>query len=317
MRSRPLFPTADCRVPDADPRLPPLYPAPMPPGDSTPTPTPTVPDRLPCVGCGYDLIGLPEDGACPECGVAIGRSISGDHLFASSKEHRQKLASGAGEALVGVWAGWVTLVVTAGYLVVPTGRGGGVLIFELGLMGLAIAVALCASGHGWLRLTMADPQRIGDVTSRWVHRFVLRMYAWVLGYASPFLLIVWFVLDASDAATGRGGGWPILLVLSGMLLLPALALSGAIAGEVSRLARRLLEGDLADRARGLAATGWVGLGLVVVAAQFGWLAPGGMWWLLEPIAWGLAGIAVLSWAVQYHTLVRSLRIALAAVAARP
>jgi hypothetical protein len=34
-----------------------------------------VEEDLPCVGCGYNLRGLKEDGKCPECGLAIGESV--------------------------------------------------------------------------------------------------------------------------------------------------------------------------------------------------------------------------------------------------
>lgn len=281
-------------------------------------PPPTVSYPLPCVGCGYDLVGLAEDGPCPECGVPIGRSISGDHLVASSKEHREKLASGAGFALTGVWAGWVSLALLAVYALVTRSLYPYAAMIVSGPMALTMALALLASGQGWLRLTAADPDRIGDGTGRWVQRFVLRLYAWGIGNFGPVMVLLWFGLDAFSTMQGRPPPGPsVPLLLTALAFLPTLALSGPIAAEVSKLGRRLLEGDLADRSRGLAATGWAAFALVLVAAQFGWFALGGWWWMLEPIAWSLAGIAVLAWAIQYHTLVRFLRAALIPVAARP
>jgi hypothetical protein len=276
-----------------------------------PTPTPNIADRLPCIGCGYDLVGLPEDGACPECGVAIGRSVSGDHLLASSKEHRQRLARGAEYALGGVWAGWMSLALMPVYLLVDAPVATVPLI-------LTVSLALVGSGQGWLRLTAADPDRIGDGTGRWVQRFVLRLYAGGIGRLGPLLVVLWFGLDTFDRIQGRTPPGPnIPLVLTALACLPALALSGPIAREVSTLARRLLEGDLADRSRGLTATGWVAFGFVIVAAQFEWVTLAGPWWVLEPVAWTIAVVMVLAWAIQYHTLVRALRAALVPVAARP
>lgn len=279
--------------------------------------TPTVPDRLPCVGCDYDLVGLPEDGACPECGVAIGRSISGDHLFASGKAHRERLARGAQLALLGAWSGWLSATFMAIYALVAQAVGPYASLLVSGPMAIAMTVTLVASGQGWLRLTVADPDRIGDGSESWIQRLLLRLYAGVLGTLGPVLVIGWCAFDAIARTLGSVQGPPASVLLSAVLFLPTLALSGAIATEVMRLARRLLEGDLAERSRGLAPCGWVACGLVILAVQFVWFSPGGWWWLLEPVAWTVTGVALLAWGVQYHTLVRALRIALAAVAAPP
>ena len=45
--------------------------------DTTSIPEP-VGDTLACVGCGYDLRELSEDGVCPECGTPIARSRAGE-----------------------------------------------------------------------------------------------------------------------------------------------------------------------------------------------------------------------------------------------
>ena len=37
-------------------------------------------DDLACLACGYNLRGLLPDGACPECGTAVGRSTHGNLL---------------------------------------------------------------------------------------------------------------------------------------------------------------------------------------------------------------------------------------------
>lgn len=278
-------------------------------------PPPTVSYPLPCVGCGYDLVGLAEDGPCPECGVPIGRSISGDHLVASSKEFRQKLARGARLALQGAWAGWVSLTLLTLYALVAY-SGGPIANGAMAVpVAIAMAITFLASGVGWRELTAGDPDLIGDGGERWVLRFVLRLYALFLGYAAPFLVLAWLALESMSLSGGHGSAF--VLVPVAMATLPTLALSGAIAAEVSWLARRLLEGNLADNARGLAPTGWVALGLLIVAAQFSWIGFAGWWWLLEPFTWGFASVALLAWAIQYHTLIRSLRAALIPVAARP
>lgn len=50
--------------------------------------------RLACVTCGYDLRSLPSDGACPECGTAISRSLCGDRLAAADPAWLKTIALG-------------------------------------------------------------------------------------------------------------------------------------------------------------------------------------------------------------------------------
>ena len=55
-----------------------------------------------CVKCGYDLHGLRPDGACPECGTAVGRSIQGDCLYFAPPEWIEKLARGMNWIVAGI-----------------------------------------------------------------------------------------------------------------------------------------------------------------------------------------------------------------------
>lgn len=305
------------------PPTPPIPPE--PPTPNTPAGGPTIADPLPCVGCGYDLVGLGEDGVCPECGVAIGRSVSGDHLLASSKEHRGKLASGARLAVWGAWAGWVSLGLLAVDLVLDAGIGArpgvrtGPMVLAQVPLWLGMCTAFAFTGLGWIGLTRADPDRIGDGTSTWTRRMLLRGWA-VLTTSTGVLFLPYTLLAYAGVWIAITTKWPGGLEVARFGAIagwPMLAVSGVMAGAIDTLARRLLEGDLAGRSRGLAPMGYTALALLTVALAFDVMPLGGWWWLLEPIAWGLAGVAVLAWAIQYHTLVRALRVALAAVAARP
>ena len=281
----------------------------------------TVSYPLPCVGCGYDLIGLGEDGLCPECGVAIGRSISGDHLLGSSKEHCQKLTRGARLAVVGSWAAWVSLGLLAIDLVLDAGVGtGGVRTGPMVLAQVPLWLATCGAfaltGTGWFDLTRADPDRIGDGTRSWTTRLLLRGWAvlisaigmLVLPHLFLIQLAMWLVITPK---------WPggLEVIWFGIIAgWPMLAVSGVMSGAIDTLARRLLEGELAHRARGLAPAGYSALGLTAFALLLSVAPLAGWWWLMRPIAWAAAAVALLAWGVIYHTVVRALAVSLASVA---
>lgn len=60
---------------------------------------PTSPDAtlltsIRCIECGYDLIGLPESGVCPECGAPIVNTTRGTLLQYASPEYLAKLHKG-------------------------------------------------------------------------------------------------------------------------------------------------------------------------------------------------------------------------------
>ena len=296
-------------------------------------PPPTVTYPLPCVGCGYDLVGLAEDGPCPECGVAIGRSISGDHLFASSREHRRKLATGARLAVLGAWAGWVSLALLAvDVLVGATLPASGVRPWPLIVAQVPLWVGLSATGIltglGWYNLLRDDPDRIGDATRGWTLRKLLLGWAVYIVIVGALFQPIFFFTELAEWLRGLRT-WPDGHAVAGVTVLfgwPVLALAGTMANEIAILARRLLEGDLADRTKGLAIAGWIAFGLLVVPIAWSlatwpiWIfrgPPGWHWWLLDPVCHVLAGTASLAWAIQYHTLVRALRAALVPVAARP
>jgi hypothetical protein len=51
-------------------------------------------DEILCIKCAYNLRGMTLDGACPECGTAVGRSIKGDFLKFADPMWVSKLAKG-------------------------------------------------------------------------------------------------------------------------------------------------------------------------------------------------------------------------------
>ena len=274
--------------------------------------TPSVAYRLPCVGCNYDLFSLPEDGVCPECGLPIGRSLSGDHLFTSSADYRRLLARGARRAHVGAILGWVALAVGA-LSAMLHGPG-----LRLGWLALpALCAAVVPTALGWLALTRDDPEGVAKHNTAVAgERLFVRLWAMIALAGCIGLAAVWLVTLVSrpradaEAVTATAAA---AFVLIGT----AMAVSRDLARLLASMSRRLLEGELADRARGLMPAGYVALGLMSVALALTVAPLGGWWWLIRPISWAAAGLALLSWAVIYHTVIRAMAKALQAIAPAP
>ena len=64
---------------------------------------------LHCVGCGYHLRGLAEDGTCPECGTAVARSMRGDLLSAADPAWMRRVYRGQTLMVIGcmVMLAWI------------------------------------------------------------------------------------------------------------------------------------------------------------------------------------------------------------------
>jgi hypothetical protein len=62
------------------------------------------PEKILCIACGYDLRGLAEDGACPECGTSVARSRMGDRLAGADPGWLKRIALGQTMVSVGLSA---------------------------------------------------------------------------------------------------------------------------------------------------------------------------------------------------------------------
>lgn len=132
--------------------------------DSTPAnPAPvSVLDRaVRCVRCGYDLIGLPPTGVCPECGTPVERSMRGDLLRYCGEEYLASLHQGLFWIQTSIIISIITTVgmmllgiaALSGFLVpIPTG------LLEPTSKGLELMVSLMAV-HGWWCLSAPDPSQ--------------------------------------------------------------------------------------------------------------------------------------------------------------
>ena len=119
---------------------------------STPQPV-----RLVCRGCGYDLKGLAPDGVCPECGMAIARSLAASDLLEySSPEYVATLHKGTFIVLAAIIAMILCTFGMVGGAILGTAAGMGTGGIET-LFKLLLTLCAFASAYGWWLLSSPDP----------------------------------------------------------------------------------------------------------------------------------------------------------------
>ncbi len=159
-----------------------------------------------CVACGYALVGLAMDGVCPECGVAVERSLGKRLLHDVDAGYLRELSRGARCV---VWGAWLGLGVFFGSVVAIV--SGGVLqgmgqpipdewmmianriasvVFPL----IALAAAV-VSAIGWWKITTADPGAPPPTIDRGA---VIRKRARWLFVAGGALLMMIVLLEMSN-----------------------------------------------------------------------------------------------------------------------
>ncbi len=104
-------------------------------------------EDTPCVQCGYNLRGLTQDKACPECGTPIARSVFGDQLRYADPQWLHKLRFGTSLKLWNILIGWVIVIGTA-------------IIMAVGLSQTFVALlALVGAGIGlWATFLITTPE---------------------------------------------------------------------------------------------------------------------------------------------------------------
>lgn len=119
-----------------------------------------------CVSCGYDLRGLPAEGACPECATPIARSLLGDRLAGADVRwltlvHRgQKLAAWGLTILIAGFGAFVALPFWLLLLSIGSGnRLGGKVpwIVGFGLIGSVVLAGMGMMLAGAVLLTRQEP----------------------------------------------------------------------------------------------------------------------------------------------------------------
>lgn len=187
-----------------------------------------------CIKCGYDLTGLPQTGACPECGTRVADSLRGLLLRYSSPEYVAKLHRGVFMVVAAII---VQLLTSIGMFFVGMLGGMGV----AAPAGVAILLQLVSSGAslvilvGWWLFSEPDPRYTGGndgSTARKVLRVTLVIYG-----CSTLLTLTSAFLAPQQAGVG--------LAAAGLALVAALA--GLIAWAVNYFASMRYVGWLAQR----------------------------------------------------------------------
>lgn len=202
---------------------------------------------VPCRKCQYNLRGLAVDGRCPECGTPVGLSTRGDYLRYSDPAWVASLRTGVQLML------WAIVVSILGAVV------GGIVARAIGsrLLPTLISSAggLLSVAGGWL-LTTPDPSGLGEDrygTSRKVIRVTL-----AVGLVQQGLTFV-----------QQTGTFPPAINLLLTLTASGAALVGLVGTfatlhYLSKLALRIPDASLAERARSLVWAYGVPLGLLVL-----------------------------------------------------
>jgi len=128
---------------------------------------------LPCIACGYNLRGMTDTTMCPECGVAVGRSMRGDFLRFCDPRWVGQLAKGMNFIVASIVATILFIPIAIG-LTAATTTGNAAQQMEAIASIIALGISLLAL-IGYILLTTADPIEPirGTSTTRVVARFAL------------------------------------------------------------------------------------------------------------------------------------------------
>jgi hypothetical protein len=182
------------------------------------------PSRLRCYRCGYDLRGLPGDGNCPECGLAVERSAApASELWHAPPAWLAKLSWGARLVLLAPILGYVYGTRFARYVTSPR--------VEVHYLA-PVAFALMFAAGVWL---ITAPQPHVFQARRWAWRWALRAAS-----LSPLVMVVCYYLATSGRWANHSAN-PHLAGFVGLVPFPALLFF-----HLRRLARRVLNPSLAE-----------------------------------------------------------------------
>jgi hypothetical protein len=235
-------------------------------------------EEIACRSCGYALRGLPLNGACPECGTPVAKSIYGDLLRFCDPRWIERLARGAQvlvAALVTAVGGAILMVVVmaalAAMLTGSTGAAPGPWVFLAPVIVYGLIVGALQVLGCWL-LTSRDPG--SDESGKPINARVVARWCIVASAALSMLSLP--LQQQVSGPVAAVANTPALLLALSLALTMAQGLAN-LAGYVAlmlharALALRIPDDRLAGQARtvmwGYAIAGAIALvGSVMVAA---------------------------------------------------
>jgi len=198
-----------------------------------------------CRHCGYNLRGLSEMGACPECGTAVGRSLLGDQLRFSDPVWVRKLAKG----MTWIMWGFILSFLLMALVMVFAFAAPNLDIPVMSVLGLVPSLVMLV---GYWMVTTPEPG-VMDVGGLSLRSFV----RWPLITSTVISLTTEFITTFDPIVVESLEMCGSLIGLAGLICLFVYA---------RRLALRVPDENLA-RQTGVVMWGWViSLGVIVVSA---------------------------------------------------
>jgi len=253
----------------------------------------------PCRKCSYNLRGLSVGGRCPECGTPVGVSVMGDLLRFSNPQWLRKLQSGVKLIL---WSIVVAILGTLGVSILSIANPA---LRELTPVVSIIAGIMGLIGAWWL--TEPDPSGVGEDkygTSRRIIRVTL-----IVGVCNTVLTLIQQASALPPTARITLG---VITLIAGLV-----GVVGQFAqlNYLSKLALRIPDFALSDRARFLMWAIGISYGVVIVFGAIAYMAistgkgptgPNSAGVMTGGCIAGLAGLALLVFWLMYLRLLHNL-----------
>jgi hypothetical protein len=232
-----------------------------------------------CRKCAYNLRGLPTEGRCPECGAPFGVSVLGALLCFNDPRWLDTLHRGATLTLIGAPVYVIAAIVVT--IVDSLAAAGFGVSISINLLQLAGYMAMVSGA--WF-LTSPDPSGI-DERADGFYRKLIRV-TFVVGLIRELISVA----SSSEALRSSGGEWMILVW--GAAALTALAGFIAELHYIGKLARRIPDPRMADRAKFLMTPLGGSIGGLLI-----WKMYGAMIWPVQEGARDLIGLGCMAFFV--------------------
>ncbi|MFN7022205.1 MAG: hypothetical protein ACK4WH_12885 [Phycisphaerales bacterium] len=203
--------------------------------------------RLPCLGCGYDLRSLGLDRVCPECGRPVAESL--DHLLLCPESHLRRIRTGALLAGIASMSAPIGVALGTGTYAVLRTTGTGrsdasntsVSVAAVVVLGIGPLLGLL----GWSRLRYSSPPIV--LPDGRVHTPAQAVWGWTaMPLSMAMLLASWALLAmlANEALSGTATlglaeeEWMLIVVAVGAIWALRMAAGMRLLGDLTRRAGR-------------------------------------------------------------------------------